>query len=256
MSDEGFSPGIGAVGPGLDFFLEVSKGNVAGHSSVNVIGRHPQLGGVIEDIYDPGGTLVYPTAGEQWEVVSDSPNDTLLGTGARQVRIEYQDDNYTRQVEEIIDLNGTTPVLTAATDMFRHEHSAVIAVGSSGHNEGTILIRAAGGGDNRGGMLPLSNGSLDGHYTVPAGVTSYLVGIYQEINKNEDVDIDYLKTEGDNGIFKLVLPSTIYQSSSYFPFRLAAGKLLEKSDFKAVGSSSNLDARPAIIYQMIEVLNV
>ena len=55
------------------------------------------------------GTLIYPTAGEQWEIFSDSANDTSAGTGMRTVQVTYLDDNHVQQTENKT-LNGTKPI--------------------------------------------------------------------------------------------------------------------------------------------------
>lgn len=244
-------------GPPQAFFFEIAKGNVPGHASRNVIGRNPQVSTSPEDIWDPGGILVYPTAGEQWEILSTSANDTLAGTGARTVELAYQDDFYKRKTTTV-SLNGTTPVSFTPTDSFRFEDLKVtVADPANGNkNDGDLTVRVAGGGAVRGGMLAGENIALDGHYTVPAGITAHIVSIFQEINKNEDVVLSYLATNGTNGIFLAGIKSSIYQDSAHFPFSLAALKLEEKSDFKIMAVSSNLIASPLVMTQIIEVDNV
>lgn len=252
--NEGFYPELSGAPP--SFFFEISKGNVPGHASRNVIGRNPQVSTSAEDVWDPGDILVYPTVGEQWEVLSSSVNDTALGTGARTVELRYQDDQYARQAETV-SLNGTTPVLFTATDQFRFEEFEVMSADPSNGNvnDGDITVRVASGGATRGALLAGENIALDGHYTVPAGKTSFIVGIFQEINKNEDVVVSYLATRGENGIFRAGIKSSIYQSSATFPFVLAAIKLEEKTDFKTMAVSSNLIATPLVMIQIIEVDN-
>lgn len=112
----------------FDFFLELSKGNIPGHTARNIIGRNPAVGTVIQDLWDPGGVLTYPTTGEQWEISSNNANDTSAGTGARTVLIRYLDDNHIRQ-SETLTLNGFTVVTTVATNMFRFESAEVVSVG-------------------------------------------------------------------------------------------------------------------------------
>ena len=85
--------------------IEGHRGNVGG-------------GSVWNDIWE-GGAVRIPEpnqiTGEQLQVVSSSGNDAIAGTGAQRVRIDYIAGG-TLTFEEL-DLNGTTPVLTVATNI-------------------------------------------------------------------------------------------------------------------------------------------
>ncbi len=61
-----------------DFFLEVAKGNVAGHSAHRIYGRNPDIdtNSDPEDIWDLGGLHVQPTAPRIHDIVSTSAQDT------------------------------------------------------------------------------------------------------------------------------------------------------------------------------------
>lgn len=88
-------------------------------------------------------TIAYPnqSVGEQMVVVSTSVNDVAVtGSGIRTISIHYIDAAGNEQ-EEIVSLNGTTPVNTVATNIrfvnYAHAHS----VGSFGaYAAGTITI--------------------------------------------------------------------------------------------------------------------
>lgn len=236
-------------------YFDIAQGNVAGMRAVFISARNPAVGSITrEDVWAAGGVLVYPTAGEQWEIVSDDANDTAAGTGAQEITITYLDDNHIEQTE-VVATNGLTPVATVATDMYRPRSIEVTATGSGNANAGTIQAQAAGGGDIRSLMLPDNNVSQQCHYTVPAGKTAYCVTILEQINKSEDVDLEYRRTTGDNKTFKLVANSSIYQSSNFYPFQVS-NSLSEKSDYKITALSSNVDAAPFIFIELIEVDNV
>jgi len=238
----------------FDFFLEMSKGNIPGHTARNIIGRNPTVGTSVEDLWDPGGVLVYATAGEQWEISSDDANDTSAGTGARTVIIRYLDDNHVRQTETVT-LNGFSVVTTVGTDMFRFESAEVITAGSGAENAGLLTITVAGAGDVRGAIIANENVSLDGHYTVPAGKTAFAVSISEEINKGEDILLKYKATRGTNGIFRTVIISTLYQSSVFFPIIAVKDPLVEKSDLKITAVSTNPASTPSVVIGIIEVDN-
>jgi hypothetical protein len=68
-----------------DFFFEIAKGNVAGHSAIIKFGENPDIdsGSGVEDIWDGGGTYVPPTVARLHNVVSSSVQDagTILSSG-------------------------------------------------------------------------------------------------------------------------------------------------------------------------------
>lgn len=247
-----YPPIKGGVTP--DFLIEVGLGNIEGFSTLTVSGRNPMVGSVAEeDIWDSPGVMIYPTAGEQWELVSTSVNDASAGTGARTIAIQYLDANYVAQTE-VVTLNGTTPVTTVATDMFRPRAMTTTTAGSLAENDGDVLLRAAGGGDTRGLMLAGNNRSMSVHYTVPVGVTAFILAITLEINKGEDVVIAFKATAGPSNIFIKVAESFIYQTQNRIN-TVSYQPLIEKSDFKTTAISSNAVASPAVVFEILEVRN-
>jgi hypothetical protein len=237
-----------------NFFLEVAKGNVPGHAGRTVVGSNPAVGLTVEDVWDPGGVLTYPTVGEQLEVSSTDANDTSAGTGARTVKLFYQDDNYVRQ-EETIALNGVSVVTTTATDILRVEAMEVMTAGATKENTGQLNLTVVSAGAARGAILVGENFTKDGHYTVPAGKTAFLLNLFEEINKNEDVVLRYKITRGTNGIFRTAFKSSVYQSNVDIPIIFTQSPLVEKTDVKVTAISTNAAASPSTIMQLIEVDN-
>lgn len=243
------------IGMSKEFFFEVRQGNIPGYRVFDVIGRNPQItNGEEEDIWDVGGTLEYPTAGEQLELKSDDVDDTSLGDGARIVRLRYQDTDFIRQVEDIT-TDGTNWVQTVATNIYRTESLEVISAGSiiPKGNIGKIELRSVGGQLPRGAVLIGENVSLDGHYTVPAGKVAYFFDAVEEINKNEDVVIEFQRTTGENGIFLTFAKSSIYQSLNTLSLKAGSRRFEEKTDFKLTALSTNPAATPFIVMVFIEV---
>ncbi len=68
-----------------DFFLEIAKGDVAGHSAVLKFGENPDIDALsgFEDIWDGGGTYVPPTQARIHDVVSSNEADagTVVSSG-------------------------------------------------------------------------------------------------------------------------------------------------------------------------------
>lgn len=77
--------------------------------------------------------------GEQGKIVSTSSDDSLDGTGTRKVKIEYFDLTNVLH-EEIVTLNGTTPVLTVATDICTILYFDATDNGSERAATGTIKL--------------------------------------------------------------------------------------------------------------------
>jgi len=243
------------LGRTTDPYLDIAEGIYPDRRIVNVAGTNPLVGTVTEEVWDVGGTLVYPTAEESWELVSADANDTAAGTGAREVTIGYLDGDYVEQ-QAVVATNGGT-VATGITDGFRLLKARVTAVGSGAENAGNITIQATGGGNPRGQINAgdTSNESQHGHYTIPAGKTGYLVFFYEEINKNEDVRFNVRRTDGPNGIFRTLITSSLYQDQFGSPLKAPADPLPEKTDVKIECVSSNSVATATIYYQLVLVDN-
>ncbi len=211
-------------------YLEMAKGNVPGHSIDFMFGRNPAVGTTKEDVWGIGGLLVYPTAGEQWEVVSSDANDTLGGTGANLVVLTHLDTDFVIQ-NELVAMNGTTPVTTAATNMFRPKLFVVVNWGSALENVGNITIRVAGGGDDRGFIEAGFNNSLDGFYTVPAGFSVQILWNNPNVARNDGIQFFFrARTISGGGFFTPVIIELFNQSSPInFGAPIAFG---EKSDLR------------------------
>ena len=84
-------------------------------------------------------TVVHPT-GEQCRIVSTSDEDSAAGTGVQKVIIVYFTSMWEYK-REIVELNGTTPVDTANTDIYRIQHFSAIKTGSHDFAVGTITLK-------------------------------------------------------------------------------------------------------------------
>ena len=235
-----------------DFYLEVAKGNVDKHSIFNIAATNPSVGTTEEDVWDAGGAFVYPTGNESWEFISADANDTAAGTGAQEVTIRYMDSTYVEQTPAVVATNGGT-ITTGISDGFRVISMTVTAVGSGGENAGNITLRVASAGATRRQINATENQDQDSHFTVPAATTGYLVMFYQEINKNEDIVVRYRRTDGDNGIFRTLLTSSLYQDQFWLVFKAPADPLVAKTDLKALAISTNAAAKATVIAQIILV---
>jgi hypothetical protein len=95
-----------------------------------------------------------PSAGVQLSVVSTSAADAELGTGIRIIDIEYLDDELTEKREKVT-LNGTTPVLTTATNIRFVQ---------------CVHMEEYGTGKKAAGDISLKNGGFDYGFIPTGGV--------------------------------------------------------------------------------------
>ena len=164
-----------------DRFLAIAKGTVEGHSLMLKFGRNPDIdSGVEETVWEGGDRYPFPTTAQSLEVISGSTDDTALGSGARTITLIGLDADYQEQTEVII-LNGTTPVAIDGTWLRVHRCSVTTA-GSGNVNAGLISVRIAGGGTT---LLVIGAGNgqtLMAVYTVPAGITAYMLSYYVSAN--------------------------------------------------------------------------
>lgn len=117
-----------------------------GYKAVNKYGANLNIGtGTIpETIWSHGGQFPFLDVGIPVDIISSSTNDTLLGTGARQIKITYfLTDN--SEITEIIDMNGTTPV-PLSDDFKISTRIKLESTGNLNTNDGEINIvdRATG----------------------------------------------------------------------------------------------------------------
>jgi len=149
------------------FELQVSRGQVDGHTPLNIFGfstavGSTALGPVWEGLTLSGGAYAYPSVAAPLVLVSDSASDT----SALSVRIEGLDANFA-PLNETITMNGTTNVTT--TNSFLRIN---LMTTTNGLNVGNITAKISSttyAKMNAGiGQTQMSI------YTVPAGYTFYL----------------------------------------------------------------------------------
>ena len=114
----------------------------------------------------------------QRSIISTSINDTFGGTGANSIVINYLNASFQLK-QDIVNLNGTTPVNTNATDIAFIENMIVQTVGSGGMNAGVINIftLTSGGGTIWASIAAKDNSTYYAHHYVPAGAICYLLNV-------------------------------------------------------------------------------
>lgn len=124
-------------------------------------------------------TYTEQTAEAQRSVASTSIQEAAGGTGIKTIRVVYYNANMEGPFEEIVTLNGTTPVDTVATDICFIEKMEAIESGASGLAVGTIRIYTATAGSGSV-FASISAGDIRtryAHHYVPLGRTMNLKAI-------------------------------------------------------------------------------
>lgn len=186
-----------------DFYLEVAKGKIPGHSIVNKFGHNPSTSAG-DDVWGGGGRYVfYPTAGVLVDVVSTADSDNgATATGALTVIVQGLDENWDR-VEETVTMDGTTPVTTMTTTFVRLFRAFVQISGANETNDGdiTVYARATGSGVDAGdvGVFIGAGGGQTQQtiFTIPRLEAAYFIKGYTGLATS-------LKT-AENGIFRWML---------------------------------------------------
>ena len=161
-----------------DFWLEVAKGKVDGHSLTIVRGHNPSQTSASGDVdISEFGDLTYLSAAETMSIVSTSTDDdgAPVGIGARTLLIQGVSGTGVA-ISETITLNGTTPVVTALSYL-RVNAMIVLAVGTSGWNVGDITATASVAATIQDKMGAVESLSQSSHFTVPLAVTAYLLQV-------------------------------------------------------------------------------
>jgi hypothetical protein len=206
------------------FGLQISRGQIQGHSSVLVFGYNPDVDTAEETVWPDGGTVPHPTAASVLKISSSSTDDTSAGTGARTVVIEGLDGNY-NVVSEIVTLNGQTAVNT--TNSYLYVNSFYVAtVGSGGANAGNIN---AGTGTVTSGVPAVLydiiaigyNQRTTGHYCVPAGFTGYMTeGSISAGQASGSTSVTtFLKQHGADNILRVGAVAAVNNNAAVFDFK-------------------------------------
>lgn len=127
--------------------LEITRGRVEGAYPVVIDGYLVTSGAATDVLILEGSTIkdpsVAPAAGLQMSIVSTSAQDGPGGTGVRSIVLSYLDADLIERQETVV-LNGTTPVLTAATNIRWVGEIHLLTYGSGKAFAGDLTVTNAG----------------------------------------------------------------------------------------------------------------
>ena len=117
----------------------IKKNNVEDQNFSDFRGDSSVLTTTFQTIWGEASIYTFPTVGSQMTISSASANDTDGGTGQTLVLLIFLDSNYVEH-QELIVMNGQTPVNTVSTDVYRINYCWGVSAGSNQINEGIIYV--------------------------------------------------------------------------------------------------------------------
>lgn len=162
-------------------YINVARGLDTSATATRRTGYNAGVGTGETTVWNETTTLVaYPATATTVTVSSSSANDTAAGTGARTITLTGLDANY-NTISETITMNGQTAV-TSTLAYLRLSPLVTLTAGSGGANAGVIY---AGTGTVTAGVPATIyssmgvgfNESHQAFYTVPAGMTAYILDL-------------------------------------------------------------------------------
>ena len=149
------------------FDLQVSRGQIAGHQTLNIFGYQAAVGNTAIPVWENATTYTYPTSASTLTVASSSTSDVSPAA----VLVSGLDINF-NPISEIVVLNGTSNVTT--NNSYFRVNSLLMTGVASGQtsNAGTITAKQSSN------ILAQINAGIGKSqstiYTVPAGYSFYL----------------------------------------------------------------------------------
>lgn len=159
-----------------DFLTAIGRGEVEWAEPFASYGKYISTGAVTNHVVWPDGTYnIPPSNGVQLSIVSTSANDdgSPVGTGARTIEIDYLDADLIPRFETIT-MNGTTPVLTVATNIRFVQSIHILAAGTLHSSYGTIS--ASNGGTVYAQLESNGRRSASSARMVPKGKKLFIAG--------------------------------------------------------------------------------
>lgn len=203
------------------FDLQVARGQVDGHSTVNIYGYQPAVATTFIPVWENATAYTYPVAATQMNLAG-SVGDTAT------ITISGLDASYAAISENVV-LTGSTPVTT--TKSYLRINSMNVAVGSATNPSGVVTLKDL---TNTTIYAQINAGvgrTQAAIYTVPAGYTFYLsrIDINTSLNGNNFATYQN-KTASASGVVQLTQQAPF--AINYHTQRVMPRAFAEKTDIQ------------------------
>lgn len=204
-----------------DFDLQVARGQIQGHSTLNIYGYQTAIGTSFIPVWENATAYTYPAAATQMHLAG-SNGDTAS------IVIQGLDANY-NMISETAVLNGTTAVTTVKS--YLRINSLRVSVGSATNPAGVVTLKDLTDTIIYAQINTGVGRSQAAIYTVPAGYTFYLSRIDINTSLNGSNFATYQnKTVDVNGVVQLTQQAPF--AINYHTQRVMPRPFLEKTDIQ------------------------
>jgi len=173
MANLGVIRSITQVGTYEPFDLQVARGQIEGHSTVNIYGTQTAISTTSFPVWENVSAYAYPASATVMNLASNAVGDTT-----QTILIQGLDADFVLQ-SEVLALNGTTPVPTVKSYLRINSIQE-----ASGNPTGQITLKNLANNVTYAQINASIGRSQMSIYTVPAGYTFYLsrIDIYTSLN--------------------------------------------------------------------------
>jgi len=250
-----------------EFYLEVAKGDVKGHSAVNKFGEADEIGTTWTVITD-SKTYPTPTSPVSLEILSSSDVDSTGNAGAQQVLIQGIGADW-REQTETVSLQGTQAVDLSNTWLRVYRMYVVstntYASTSASTHAGTITLRADDGGATWGvlskdGVFGYGQ-SLIGAYTVPKGKTAFLTSYSADVEPTKNANLAFFQRCGADDVAAPFEPMRLQalheglQNTLVITNHVSRGPFVGPCDIGFFGKVSNNTANISLQFNLVLIDN-
>lgn len=215
---QGIYSSITRMGTIEPFDLQVARGQITGHSTVNIYGYQANVATSFIPIWELAADYTYPVSAAQMHVIgTDADTARVLISGL--------DANYTA-ISETVTLNGANAVTT--TKSYLRINGMQV---TSGNPANSVTLKDLTDTTTYAKINAGVGRTQAAIYTVPAGYTFYLqrVNIYTSLNGNNYVTYRN-KTISSNGVITLTQQAPF--PVSYEAMRIMPRPFTEKTDIQ------------------------
>lgn len=203
------------------FDLQVARGQVMGHSTVNIYGYQEAVAQTFIPAWENATVYTYPVAATKMNLAGTAGDTaSILISGLNALYIP---------ISETLVLNGATPVQTV--NSYLRINGMQVTVGSATNPAGVVTLKDL---TNTTIYAQINAGvgrTQASIYTVPAGFTYFIqrVNIYTSLNGNDYVTYQN-KTISPNGVVQLTQQAPF--AISYEALRVMPRPIPEKTDLQ------------------------
>ena len=226
---------ITRVGTYEPFELQVARGQIQGHSTLNIYGFQAAVTTANIPAWEVAGAYTYPASAATMKLAS-SVNTGADKTGTT-VLIQGLDANYD-SISETLTLNGTTVVVTTKSYL-RIQSIGVSSVTGGVNPTGTITLKDLTNTTTYAQINPSIGRSQMAVYTVPAGYTFYLsrIDAYTSANGSSADWIQYRNVAtSSTGVVTLSQQAPF--TNTYHAQRVMPRPFAEKTDIQLQAKTS------------------